>query len=904
MSASPPVPPRLARLVLQLVSRQGDRALIVGDFREAFDSRVARFGARAARRWYWHETFRSLGPLMKDRWHAEANESPAPVANRGEPLRDFGADARYVVRSTRRSLAFALAVAMTLGLGIGAAATMYGVVDRLLLRGPEHVVEPGSIRRVYAHVRSKASGEFTTSFLGYVTYTTMRDHARSVKQAAAYNLNDERIGRGVDAVTAHVGAASADFFALLGVHPALGRFFDAEEAAPPDGRHVVVLDYAYWRREFGGAESAIGRAITINGQPFTVIGVAPSGFTGVELRPVDLWIPMSAGMHPTPDWPSTWRAQWLNVVVRTKPGVSTRQVDEDLTATFRASYTGSDEEWKVADVSGRDIALTAAGTERPDASIARWLTAVAFLVLVIATANVANLMLVRALRRHHEISIRLALGISRLRLARLLVMESFAYAALGGAASVAIAYAGGETMRRVFLPNVAWATSVVNGRILLVAVLLTAIVGAAISLAPIAQVLPLNLAASLRTNVAMSNARSSRSRRWLLVAQTALSMTLLVGAGLFIRSLSNVRRLDLGVQPDRVLVVDVDWPRLSNATAAEAAAERSRQANVWRELRERVAHDPGIAHAALAVGSPFGFGFGVDVKIPGRDTLPSAPGGGPYVSAVGADYFATAGTPLMRGRAFTATEGAASPRVVIVNATMAALAWPNEDAIGKCVIVDNQPCSTVVGIVRDARRYGIQEPPSMQYYIPFGQETSIGGTVLLVRPSGDARAFESALRRAVSGAVPNATYLRISSMQDRVDPQIRPWRLGATMFSLFGAVALGIAAIGLYSGIAYTTAQRTHEFGVRLAIGSNGARLMRGVVYEGVRIALWGLVLGLGVALAAGGRLAPLLFHVSPRDPVVLVGVVTTLIVVAALASFVPAWKAARTDPVIALRSS
>jgi putative ABC transport system permease protein len=906
MTKRPPAPPPpwLAELLVSLVSPRAERGFVLGDFREMYEERMAGVGLRRARRWYWRETLRSLGPIMQSRWQSRGRGPSVSGAVRVDWLRDLAADARYVGRTTSRSPAIAVAIALTLGLGIGAAATMYGVIDRLLLRGPEGVVDPASIRRVYAHVRTKASGEFTTSYLGYVSYTTLRDHARSVAQSAAYNVNDGRIGRGVEAVMAHVGAATADFFPLLGVRPTLGRFFTPQEDAPPDGQRMVVLDYGYWQREFGGARSAIGRTVIIDDQPFIVIGVAPAGFTGVELRRVDLWIPMSASAHPRSDWPTTWRAQWLNVVIRPKPRLSRQQIDEDLTATFRASYAGSDQEWTAADISGRSIAFTAAGTERPEASIARWLAAVALLVLVIAGANVANLLLVRALRRHHEISIRLALGIGRMRLARLLAMESLAYAALGGAVSIAIAYAGGETMHRIFLPNVAWGSSPITGRVVLLAVVLTGVVGTLISLAPIGQALPLNLATALRTTIAASSARSSGARRGLLILQTALSMTLLIGAGLFIRSLSNVRHLDLGVEPERVLVVGINWPRLATPDSATRSAERARRANAWRELRDRVAREPGVSHAAIAVGSPFGNGFGVDIRIPGRDTLPVAPGGGPYVSAVGVDYFATAGTPLVRGRDFLPADGPLAPRVAIVNQTMAALAWPNEDALGKCIIIDDHPCSTVVGIVRDARRYSIQEPASMQYYIPFGQETGFGGAVLLVRPSGDARAFEATLRHAVGRIVPDAKYINVSSMQDRVDPQIRRWRLGATMFGLFGIMALGIAAIGLYSVIAYATAQRTHEFGVRLAIGSDGTRLMRGVLYDGLRLAGWGLVAGLAVALVAGDRVAPLLFNVSPRDPVVFLVVAATLIVVSMLASLVPAWRAARTDPVIALRTS
>ena len=824
--------------------------------------------------------------------------------SRLEALGELVTDLRYVARSAFRTPGFALTAALTLGLGIGAAATMYGVVERLLLRGPEHVASPRSLRRIYVHVRSKASGDFTMSYVGYSMLTTIRDHARSVTGAAAYNVNDGRVGRGIDATIVRVGSATANFFPLLGVHPARGRFFTAAEDAPPDGAPVAVLGEDYSVRELGGIDSVVGRTIVINDKPFTIIGVAPSGFTGAELKPVDVWIPVSAGAHPTADWPTTWQAQWLNVVARLKPGLTAKQIDDDLTSAYRASYTGTDEEWKLADLSARPIAFTPRGKEPAEASIARWLTAVALIVLIIAAANVANLLIVRAIRRHYESAVRLALGISRGRLMRLLVLEGLTYAVLGGVAGVVIAYAGGELMRRVFLPSILWTAPPVSGHVLLLAAGLTLAVGALTGLAPMAQVLGTDVAASLRGATTTQSVRSSRVRRLLVAVQTALSVTLLVGAGLFMRSLFNVRHLDLGLQPDRVLVANVGWPRLENPTSRVAAAEKVRQSNVWRELRERIAHVPGVEHAALAVGSPFGNGFGVDVKVPGRDTLPAAPGGGPYVAAVGADYFAAVGTPLVRGRVFGAGDNALSPRVAIVNQTMATLVWPSEDPLGKCIIVNDAGCYTIVGVVHDARRDAIEEPPSMQYYIPFGQETGFGGTVLLVRPSGEAAHFQEPLRRAIAAAVRDANVVRITPMQRLVDPQVRPWRLGAAMFGSFGAVALIVAAIGLYSAIAYSTAQRAHEFGVRLAIGSTGGRLMRGVLYQGMRSAVIGLLFGAAIAFVAGGKIAPLLFHVSPRDPAVFLGVALSLIVVAVAASVVPAWRAARTDPVVALRSS
>jgi len=714
-------------------------------------------------------------------------------------------------------------------------------------------------------------------------------------------VNEARVGRGIDALTVQLGSATADFFPLLGVRPARGRFFTPAEDSPPEGAAVIVLDYGYWVREFAGSDAAIGRTLIVGGKAFTIIGVAPRGFTGAELRPVDLWIPTSASSHPRSDWPVTWRAQWLNVVVRLKPGLTSKQIDDDLTAAFRANYGGTEVDWKRASISARNIAFTSNGKERAEAAIARWLGAVALLVLLIAAANAANLLIVRTLRRYHETAIRLALGISRRRLLRLLFLESTAYAVLGCAIGLVLARAGGETIRRVLLPTIAWDASPLSPRVVLFSALLTFAVAVVIGLAPVLQLRATALVPSLQGGASFG-VSGSRARRVLLVAQMAISVALLVGAGLFIRSLVNVRNLDLGVEPGHVLVARVGWPAIVGSSSS-AVADHARITNAWRELRDRVAHYPGVAYAALAIGSPFGDGFGVDVRVPGRDTLPAAPGGGPYISAVTPEYFAVTGTSIARGRSFATSDGPQAPHVAVVNETMASLLWPNEDAIGKCIVVNEAGCFTVVGVARDARRWNIQEPPAMQYYVPLGQESGISGPVLLVRPVRDARAFTQTLRRAIVAASPSATFLNVGSMQDRVDGLVRPWRVGATMFTVFGVLALIVAAVGLYSVVAYSTAQRTREFGIRLAIGSSGVRLMRVVLAEAVTVAVIGVAIGGIIALVGGARIAPLLFKESPRDPLVFVTVTGVFVFVALLAALIPALKAAGTDPMIALRS-
>jgi predicted permease len=539
--------------------------------------------------------------------------------------------------------------------------------------------------------------------------------------------------------------------------------------------------------------------------------------------------------------------------------------------------------------------------------VARWLLAVASIVLVIATANVANMMLARSVRRRREIAVRLALGVSLGRLARSLIAESLVLAVAGGLLGLALAYGGGEIMRRVLLPDIVWATPPVDLRVLGVAVVLTMAIGVGLGVAPAIQARRTDVNRALRSGSRESGVKRNRLRTGLLVVQAALSVALLAAAGLFVRSLRNVRDVDLGIQPERVMVATVAWPvpgvAASVAPGQPQVSPRAIRAAQWRDLRDRIAALPDVETASLAVGSPFGFNFGVDLKIPGRDSLPQL-GAGTFISAVGRDYFATVGTRLVRGRLFNATEGAATERVAIVNETMARALWPNEQPLGKCLVIGDAEarCSTVVGVVRDAHQFAIREEPSMQYYVPIGQESGFGGTVLMVRPKIGSTFSAERLRRAIGGMVPNAQLIRVEGLQTRIDPQIRPWKLGAALFGLFGALAVLVAAIGLYSVITYLVAQRNHEFGVRTALGARSSDLLRQVVGEGVRVTVPGIAIGLLIALAAGKWIAPLLFNVSPRDPLVFASVAVVLLAVAAVASLAPAAKAARVDPMAALR--
>jgi hypothetical protein len=378
---------------------------------------------------------------------------------------------------------------------------------------------------------------------------------------------------------------------------------------------------------------------------------------------------------------------------------------------------------------------------------------------------------------------------------------------------------------------------------------------------------------------------------------------LLIVAGLFLKSLRNVRQLDLGIETDRVIAASVYWPVIGATDSATKAAAARQQRAILDRVRDSLAHRSDIAAASLVIGSPFRSAFSVDLRVQGWDTLPVLGGGGPYVSAVGRDYFRTVGTRIVRGRDFGPNEGHSAQRTAIVNETMARTLWPKGDALGKCLYVGGlTQCATIVGVANDAHRFGIREEPAMQYYVPLGQEIGMSGVTVVARPRGAIGAAVDREHRTLAGLIPGARYIDVAALQDSVDPQIRPWRLGAAMFGLFALLALLVAAAGLYSVIAYLVAQRTREFGIRLAVGATASNILSLVLAHGVRIAIAGGIAATAVSMALGSLIAPQLFDESPRDPAVYLSVMVVMACVATVALLAPALRASGTSPAVALR--
>ena len=851
----------------------------------------------------------------RDHWShvmTELDRSQLTRVHRADRLRAIARDLGFTLRALRRQPLFTAGVVATLALGIGANATMFGIVDRLLLRPPAHVADPGELRRLYSARVAPTGGENTSSSFSYAEFAALRDDARSFGGVGAWSSMDLPLGRGLEARQVKAAAASASLWTTLGVHAALGRLYGAAEDQPPNGTRVVVLGHDLWRNSFGADPSVLGRMLHIGSADYQVIGVMPQGFSGPDVERVDLWLPATAigstvlGAFTGDDpW---WRVRnvgWLRLAARLAPGVSEAQVGAELGVLYPRTLTTALRpmtEERVAREKPRIVLAPIQAERGPQRSAATrvvtWLFGVAAFVLVIACANVANLLLARATRRRRELAVRMALGVGRSRLVTQLLLESVLLALAGGAAGLLLASWGGGLVRAFVLPDVAWGAAIADRRVLLFTMGAALLTGVVAGLVPAIQASRPDLTTALRAGAREGGGRRSRTRISLLVLQAAVSTVLLIGAGLFVRSLQHVVATDFGFEPDRVLQLEAD-PQAAGYAAEEIPP-------LYDRLLARVQQLPGVASAAISVTVPFQTNWDVEITLPGGDSVPAMPSGRPLYTAVSGDYFRTMGTRIIAGRPLGDQDRVGAAQTVVVSRTTARVLWPGERAVGKCVYIgkpDSVPCREVVGVAEDVHWSGVRAEPRMMLYAPLAQAGfELPLRALLVRPAGDPAATSRAVQQALLDEAPRVGFARAVLLQESVDPELRPWRLGAGVFTAFGLLALVIAAVGLYSVLAYLVAQRTHEMGVRVALGASRGDVLRLILGEGLRVTAVGVALGLLAALAVGRLLGGMLVDVSARDPLVLGGVSAVLLVVAGLASAVPAWRATRVDPGSALR--
>jgi predicted permease len=820
-------------------------------------------------------------------------------------------DIQYAIRGLRRKPGFTIAVVATLGLGIGANAAMFGIVDRLLFRPPELMKDPATAHRVYMYQTFRGK-ERAGGGGQYARFKDIERWTTSFSDVAGYTSRTLAVGVGDASREMLVGVVSANFFKFFDAPPVLGRYFTRLEDSVPNGAPVAVLSYAMWQTQYGERNDVLGSKIQIASTIYTVIGVSPRGFVGLWAdKPPAAFVPISTYgaeqgatlKFKTAPWWKTYSWGWMAMIARRKPGVSMAAANADVTQAFIKSYQAQLLEQPkstplaLAKIHGSigSILAERGPNESSTAKVATWVGGVSVIVLLIACANVANLLLARALRRRREVALRIALGVSRGRLLSQLLTESVILALLGGVAGIVIAHWGGAALRAGLLDKSEAAAGFRDPRTVLFAFAAAVGVGLLTGLAPILQARRADLTGDLKTGSREGTYHRSRARVVLLVLQGALSVILLVGAGLFVRSLRNVQSVHLGYDVDPVLMVNLNMRGVKLDSTATV--------NLRRQLLATAKTIPGVENASLQATVPFWSSWSIGLYVQGIDTVSRL--GQFDLQTASPEYFSTFGTRIIRGRGITDADQATTPRVIIVSESMGKALWPGKDPMGQCIRVasDTMPCTTVVGIAENIKEQGLAPTDSGYfYYLPWTQYAPQNGG-LFVRTRGSAAALKETVRRRLQREMPGASYVTISPISDVIGSQTRSWHLGATMFVTFGVLALVLAAIGLYSVVAYNVAQRTHELGVRVALGAQVRDVMRLVLTDGLRLSIAGLAIGTLVALWAAKWVKPLLFDVSPRDPVVFVIVGGTLLGVAILASLIPARRAATVEPTVALRS-
>lgn len=819
----------------------------------------------------------------------------------------FLSDLRYAARGLRAKPGFTLAVVLTLGLGLGANAAMFGIMDRMLFRPPPMMVDPETAHRIYVTQTSRGT-ERTGNVSQYAKFLDITKFTKSFSSTAGFSITDLAVGVGDASREMRVASVSSTFFGFFDAKPQLGRYFTAAEDQPPSGEPVVVLTDATWKAQYGERADILGSKVQIGSVIYTVIGVAPRGFFGLWAdRPPAYYIPItsrggSQSFGGQVSWWQTYSWGWMSMIARRKPGVTVEAASADVTQALRSSYAQQLVEqprsapYEVA--KPRGLAGSILAERGPNVSsfvkVARWVSGVAVIVLLVACANVANLLLARAIRRRREIAVRLALGVSRGRLLSQLFIESVLLATLGAAAAIFIAQFGGAALRAGLMPQTSATAAFRDSRTLLFTAAAAIFVGLITGLAPVLQARRSDLTNDLKAGSREGTFHRSKARIALLVLQGAMSVILLVGAGLFVRSLNNVQSMRLGYDVDPVAIV--------NLTMRGVKLDSVATVDLRRRLRERAVRIPGVSQASLQTSMPFWSTWSVGLWVEGIDTVSRL--GQFNLNAVSPEHFETFGTRIIRGRGITALDDEKAPRAIVVSENMAKTLWPQRDAIGQCIRInrDTMPCTYVVGIAENIKAQSLSEDTGLYYYVPSAQfQPQNGG--LFVRTRGKSAEMTDAIRRELQKEMPGASYVTVTPISEILGNQTSSWKLGATMFVAFGVLALTLAAIGMYSVIAYNVAQRNHEMGVRVALGAQGRDLARLVVGEGIKLGAVGVVLGAVIALWAGKWVKPLLFNQSPRDPAIFAIVTVSLLIVAVIASWVPARRASRVDPSVALRS-
>jgi predicted permease len=673
---------------------------------------------------------------------------------------------------------------------------------------------------------------------------------------------------------------------------------------------IAVLSYDFWRSRFHGDSDVVGSSLSIGSATYRIIGVAPPRFTGIALVAPAAFIPLLSRPELAARANSflieSYGSNWLEVIARRRPGWSVERATDDLNAALQwslkrqhASDAQRGPKFDAGETHGLlgPIKVDRGPLRTSQSRVVLWLAGLAAVVVFVAALNVANLMLARLLRRRREIGVRLALGVSATRLVRLLLTEATIVVLGGAVASLGLVWWFGNPLRQRMLPNTTLPPVEVDARIIAFTALSALIIALVIALVPALRALRWNVVSTIADGGAPGSLRRSRARGVLIVLQTAFSLALLVCAGLFVRSLHNIRALPLGYDPHHVLVVEA----LDGETLMPGLPEA-----LARTILSHAAAIDGIESSALSASLPFYKHIARRFNAPGTSgAAPGAEHSRFSFNAVSPGYFRTVGTRVVAGREFIASDDSLAPRVAMVSVPMAARLWPGQSAIGKCLTVDAEGavCARIIGVVEPVREWSYADDEMLGYYEPLAQARGISRTTVLLRTTSDASVAAARVRRVLEADTPENTRLVVTPMQNMLDVAAQSWRIGATTLPLLAAIALALAAIGIYGVVAYDLTERRRDVGIRVALGASATILVRRGVARVTGIALLGVGVGALLALAVGRALETLLFGVSSRDPTTLAAACAVMLVAFAAATAVPVLRAARADPALILRS-
>jgi putative ABC transport system permease protein len=876
-------PPRLAMWLLSRRLRETWRDFVLGDLEEEFHDR-ARRSASDARRWFWRQAVRCAIAPPPVRWHdTVAHDSPGDSM-----LRTLIADFRYGIRILARTPAFTLAVVAVLALGLGANTAMFSIVNAVLLRSLPFQ-EPERVVRLFHEPPQAAFPGIHHFSVSPANYYDWKRAARAFDGIAVYRFRQFTVSRGSEARSVVAGAVAPDIFQVLRAQPALGRTFRPEEDSPARG-HVAILSDGFWRSHFGGAGDVVGRTLTLDGDVYTVVGVMPARFTvrSWDLTARDLWVPIAY----TNEQRAVRDNHNAQVIARLKPGVDLRRAQSEMdlvSSRLEREYPQANAGWGATVVPLQDVIVGEIRT-----TVLMLLGAVA-LVLLIACANVGNLILARAFSRRKEMAIRAALGAGRARVFQQLFIEALLLALAGGAAGLLLARLILTAAAALLADQIPRADEIsIDGRVVLFVVVASLAAGVLAGALPALRASKTDLNGALKEGGRNDAAVGLRTRRLLIVCEVSLSLVLLMGAGVMFRTLVALRSVDTGYNPHDVLTLQVSLPEARYKTP-------SRITDFFSAALERMRALPGVESAAAIDTLPSQGGSVQPVVVEGTAEL--SPRDQPTVAVrqVSPGYLRTMQVPLRRGRDVTE----ADKEGLLVSASAARLLWGDKDPIGTRVtlpLMSKTVPREVVGIVGELKLGDLAEAPVPTVYLYSHQKPS-NGMAIVLRTSVPPLTVARAATGVVRALDPEQPVEDILSMDAVLEQTLTTQRFSVMLLAGFAGAALSLASVGIYSVLSYIVRGRSREIGIRTALGARTTDVVRLVVFEGMTPALIGIALGIVAALMSTPVLKKLVYGVNAADPITLTGVAAILAFVALAASLVPAYRASRLDPLDVLRA-